>query len=289
MVTPWGGMLLIKEFYDSTGMHEQLYSLPLMDKSNSRGIDHNEIIECFIMSVVLGTNNCNVAAQLSYDNVLKEIFQWKHGMPSQSSLSRFFPKYYGELSGVIFSKFNQWWHNALDYNNMTLDVDSTIITRFGEQEGAEVGYNPRYLGRKSHHPILASLAGPKIVVNSWIRSYNSASNTEFIEFLQNTFTMVPRQKVLLLRDDSGFCSNKIFTYLEGIGLDCIIAAPMKAGLVNHRLSTLRFNCIAIEAYLRISTRKTTLVMTVKGKKREYIKKFFHNIERFKPRDKFSIV
>lgn len=134
-------------------------------------------------------------------------------------LSRFFPKYDGELSDLIFSQLNQWWHNALDYNNMTLDVDSTVITRFGEQEGAEVGYNPRYKGRKSHHPILAFLAEPKMVANSWIRSGNSAGNTEFIEFLQNTFTMVPRQKVSLLRGDSGFCSNKIFRFREGIGLD----------------------------------------------------------------------
>lgn len=426
-VTPWGGMLLIKEFYDRIGMHEQLVSLPLMEKGSGRGIDHHEIIESFIMSVILGANNCTAAAQLSYDHVLKEIFQWEHGMPSQSSLSRFFPKYDGELSDLIFSQFNQWWHNALDYNNMTLDVDSTVITRFGEQEGAELGYNPRYKGRKSHHPILAFLAEPKMVANSWIRSGNSASNTEFIEFLQNTFTMVPRHKVSLLRGDSGFCSNKIFRYLEGIALDYIIAAPMKAGLVdhiltqkqwlttqtkgidicsfeykaqgwgkkrrvvvvrkdtlllpksggktlfsqqddylryrysafvttskysdeivwktynqradaenqikelkydyniagfnfkdmdatefafrwitvaynlmsyirnaimvskvNHRLSTLRFNCIAIGAYLRTSARKTTLVMAVKGKKRDYIEKLFQNIKRFKPPDKVSI-
>jgi len=58
--------------------------------------------------------------------------------------------------------------------------------------------------------------------------------------------------------------------------------------VNHRLSTLRFNCIAIGAYLRTSARKTTLVMAVKGKKRDYIEKLFQNIERFKPPDKVSI-
>lgn len=89
-VTPWGGMLLIKEFYDRIGMHEQLRSLPLIEKGSGRGVDHHEIIESFIMSVILGANNCTSAAQLSYDHVLKEVFQWEHGMPSQSFCHGFF-------------------------------------------------------------------------------------------------------------------------------------------------------------------------------------------------------
>lgn len=84
-VTPWGGTLLIKEFYDRTGMHEQLRLLPLIEKCSGRGVDHYEIIESFIMNVILGTNNCSAAAQLSYDHVLKEIFLWKQGMQSQSN------------------------------------------------------------------------------------------------------------------------------------------------------------------------------------------------------------
>jgi len=58
--------------------------------------------------------------------------------------------------------------------------------------------------------------------------------------------------------------------------------------VNHRLSTLRFNCIAIGAYLSTSARKTKLVMAVKGKKRDYIESLFLNIAQFKPPEKMSI-
>lgn len=35
---------------------------------------------------------------------------------------------------------------------VTLDVDSTAITRFGHQQGAEVGYNPRYQVEKATIP-----------------------------------------------------------------------------------------------------------------------------------------
>ena len=89
-ISPWGGMRLIKELYDRVGMFDKLRSLPLQNPGSAIGVEHYEIIESFIMSVILGAGNCNNASQISYDEVLKEIFQWKRGMPSQSTLSRFF-------------------------------------------------------------------------------------------------------------------------------------------------------------------------------------------------------
>ena len=234
-ITPWGGMRLIKEFYDRIGMFDKLRQLALHREGSAVAVKHHEIIESFMMSVILGAGSCSGASQISYDEVLKEIFQWEKGMPSQSTLSRFFPKYTQQKSDEIFSDLNQWWFNELGYTNLTLDVDSTVITRFGHQEGAEKGYNPKRKGRKSHHPIIAFLAEPKMIANAWMRTGDSASSTEFKEFLDNTFTMVPRESIGLLRGDSGFCSNNILKYLEKIELKYIIAMPMKSGLVDRIL------------------------------------------------------
>lgn len=226
---------MIKEFYDRIGMFDKLRQLALHREGSAVAVKHHEIIESFMMSVILGAGSCSGASQISYDEVLKEIFQWEKGMPSQSTLSRFFPKYTQQKSDEIFSDLNQWWFNELGYTNLTLDVDSTVITRFGHQEGAEKGYNPKRKGRKSHHPIIAFLAEPKMIANAWMRTGDSASSTEFKEFLDNTFTMVPRESIGLLRGDSGFCSNNILKYLEKTELKYIIAMPMKSGLVDRIL------------------------------------------------------
>jgi hypothetical protein len=101
---------------------------------------------------------------------LKEIFQWKKDMPSQSTLSRFFPKYDYDSSDVIFSDLLIWWFKEMGQNNLTLDIDSTVITRFGNQEEAEKGYNPKRHGRKSHHPIIAFVAKTKMIANAWMKS-----------------------------------------------------------------------------------------------------------------------
>lgn len=235
-ISPWGGMRLIKELYDRVGMFDKLRSLPLQNPGSAIGVEHYEIIESFIMSVILGAGNCNNASQISYDEVLKEIFQWKRGMPSQSTLSRFFPKYDHDSSDMIFSDLLSWWFKEMGQNNLTLDIDSTVITRFGNQEGAEKGYNPKRHGRKSHHPIIAFVAETKMIANAWMRTGDSTSATEFKEFLDNTFTMIPRGQIGLLRGDSGFSGNNVLTDLEQRQLNYIIAMPMKSGLVDAILT-----------------------------------------------------
>ena len=114
-------MRLIKEFYDRVRLYNKLRELPLKDTGSAIGVEHYEIIESFMMSVILGAGNCNSASQISFDDVLKEIFQWEKGMSSQSTLSRFFPKYSHDTSDEIFSNMFTWRFNEMGQENLTLD------------------------------------------------------------------------------------------------------------------------------------------------------------------------
>lgn len=236
-ISPWGGMRLIKEAYDKCGFHQKLRGLAFHDRGSSVGYEHFEVIESFMMSVVLGAGNMTGASQIRYDDILKEVFQWERGMPSQSSLSRFFQKYGQGESDALFSELLNWWFDMLGYKNLTLDIDSTVITRYGNQEGAEKGYNPKKKGRKSHHPIMAFVAEPKMVVNGWMRTGDSASSTEFKAFLDNTFTMIGQDRIGLVRGDSGFSGNEVLKELEKREISYIIALPMKGGLVSRILDS----------------------------------------------------
>jgi hypothetical protein len=37
---------------------------------------------------------------------------------------------------MIFSDLLSWWFKEMGQNNLPLDIDSTVITRLGNQEGA---------------------------------------------------------------------------------------------------------------------------------------------------------
>jgi hypothetical protein len=98
--------------------------------------------------------------------------------------------------------------------NHTLDVDSTVISRYGEQEGGKKGYNPTKRGRKSHHPLLAMLGEERKVVNFWLRSGDTYSSNNFINFLEQTLEIMKGKQVNLLRADSGFFSESILKHIE---------------------------------------------------------------------------
>lgn len=47
-------------------------------------------------------------------------------------------------------------------DTLILDWDSTVQSKYGNQQGAEIGYNPRKPGRRSFHPLLAVAAGTRM-------------------------------------------------------------------------------------------------------------------------------
>jgi hypothetical protein len=49
---------------------------------------------------------------------------------------------------------------------MWIDVDSTVDGVYGDQQGAEVGYNPKKKGQKAYHPMIAFVAGTKEILHS---------------------------------------------------------------------------------------------------------------------------
>ncbi|NBR49231.1 hypothetical protein EBU02_10395 [bacterium] len=99
----------------------------------------------------------------------------------------------------------------------SLDLDSTVFLREGNQEGAAKGYNPGRPGRKSHHPILAVLAEMPFVLHTWLRPGNTGAGRNVVEFLKEGA-------------DSGFFDQKLLGFLEEQGLPYIVVARLGAPL-----------------------------------------------------------
>ena len=87
---------------------------------------------------------------LRLDDTLKKIFGWKQ-VPSDTTFKRFFQKFSWEKNNEVYPELQKWFFNELHFDNYTLDMDSTVITRYGDvQEGNRKGYNP---GKKGHPTI----------------------------------------------------------------------------------------------------------------------------------------
>jgi hypothetical protein len=166
-VTPFGGMKLLKDFIDTTNIIKDLESVNIPQPQSNAGINPIDIIQGFWLSIFTGASRYIHADWLRYDTVLQEIFDIKR-LPSQATYSRFFHKFSWMKNNEVFPQLQYKFLEQIDIGALTIDLDSSVITRYGNQEGAKKGYNPKKMGRNSHHPLIAFIDQTRMVVNAWM-------------------------------------------------------------------------------------------------------------------------
>jgi hypothetical protein len=229
-ITAWGGLRLVQELMERIDFRGMLDEAGLPERGSNRAYDSSTIIEGFIVSVILGAKRLAHSGTIRHDEVIRKIFGWKGGMASQSTFCRFFKRSSLESNDEIMRRFNRRWFEMVDIDKHTVDIDSSVISRFGEQEGVAVGYNPKRHGRASHHPLIAFSAEARMVIQSWMRTGDSASATCFDGFMDGLLQVLPREKIGLVRADSGFSGHANLEYLEEREMNYIIASRMHGGL-----------------------------------------------------------
>jgi hypothetical protein len=232
-VTPFGGMALMKRFVDQVGIREHLATLPLPERGSNRAYDPVQVIESFWLGIWTGASRYVHCDWLRQDQTLATIFGYKN-LPSQSSYSRFFGRFSQARNTAVFPPLQRWFFSQIHVGAVTVDLDSTVITREGSQEGSATGYNPNRRGRNSHHPLIAFISQTRMVANAWLRPGNTSASSNCVEFLRETFDQaLAGVKVGLVRADSGFYTDEILSVLEERPLHYIIAAKAYGNLKNE--------------------------------------------------------
>jgi hypothetical protein len=185
-VTPFGGMALMKCFIDQTGIRDHLATLDLPQGGSNRAYDPVHIIESFWLGIWTGASRYIHCDWLRQDQTLAAIFGYD-SLPSQSTYSRFFGKFSQARNTAVFPALQRWFFSQINVGAVTVDFDSTVITRDGSQEGSAKGYNPNRKGRNSHHPLMAFISQTRMVANAWLRPGNTAACSNCVEFMRETF------------------------------------------------------------------------------------------------------
>lgn len=172
-------------------------------------------------------------------------------MAGHKAFQRYFNKFSQAINQAVFLKLYRWFFEQIKFDNYTLDFDSTIMTRYGEQEGVRLWrrYNPKKPGRKSHHPLMGFISECRMVANFWLRSGDSYTANNFKAFLEETISILKNKTIGLMRADNGFYDKEILCrrhgfpeYLENreTPINYIIAAkfyhPLKIAIARDRKS-----------------------------------------------------
>ena len=234
-ITAWGGMGIMKRMLDHLGFESALRAAGLPEPGSNRGYRPEQLITQFMLSVWCGANRFEHAEVTRHDPVLKQLFGFKR-MANFKAVMRLFRKFTQGRNESVMDNLYQWMFGQLSINGITLDLDSTVMTRYGTQEGAARGYNPAKRGRTSHHPLMAFVADTRMIANCWLRPGNTSSANNVQAFLANTLHRLGGKHVCLLRADSGFSDNAFLEHLEAQKMQYIIALrlnqPLQRALVD---------------------------------------------------------
>jgi hypothetical protein len=237
-VTPWGGLRLVQEMLLRMKFREALASSGLPQPRSNRGYDPVVMMEAFLVCVWIGGVRFSHTSVVRFDKALCDIFGWKR-VASVSTFTRWFRRFKREEVDQVFNFLGSWFWNQLSPRTVTLDLDSSTITRYGEQEGVIKGYNRHKNGKPSHRPFFAFIADWRMVLHTWLRSGNAPDTNGIREFMQEALSLLgQRHRVGLVRADAGFYDGEFLGMLETKSIGYIVSARLTAPL-RHEIADIK--------------------------------------------------
>jgi len=249
-ITVWAGVILLRLYFEWIKLREELnQALVGFAKHSNNQIASVDVMLSWFYGLGLGAERFEHFTRYRRDRLLGELLGIER-FGSPDTLRRLFLRFdYRQVTEVSerLMRFSLARMRPILMGH-TLDLDSTILCRYGEQEGSLKGYNPKKPGRPSHHPLVAFLAEGRRLLWATLRSGNSGSANGCVEFLKQALTVLPEgQRIGLVRADSGFFEKRLLEYLESQELPYIIVARLTAvvrKLVVHQLPSTSWRTVA---------------------------------------------
>ena len=215
-----------------------------MQLGGEKWIDHNlgslkadnsiysvgRIITILILAIVKGAKHISHVNHLAQDSGLRKLWDWVR-FPVETTIVRTL-NLFGQAQIVKIPELNQnlrqkVWKRKW-FGKVTLDLDSTVRTVYGHQEGAEIGHNPNHPGKRSYNPIIAFIAETREAVIGWLRPGNTFSANGSVEFVKEALSRLPKQVYkVIIRADAAFFCHEFLCYLESLGHHYVIKVKMK--------------------------------------------------------------
>jgi DDE family transposase len=216
-LTHFGGIHFFHEFLQVLQVRRFLTQNLDYPRRNQR-YSLAQMILALVYPLILGLDRLETLSFLRSNGT----FQYLTGLPSfpdPQTLRHFLldapDSFRRQLHRVNDRVLQKFIHLPDRRSRLILDLDSTVVTVFGRQEKAEVGYNPRNRGKRSYQPLLCIEANSSYLWDAELRPGNAGAWEGSVELLATCFGNIPRDiRELRVRADSGFGFGPVFEILD---------------------------------------------------------------------------
>lgn len=224
------GLTHLGRFAEKLGLKKLLEQIISIKRGDTAEYQVSDAIMILAMSVLAGAKHISHVAILRTDSALRSLFRWDK-FPDDTTFSRIFklftPKHCKELSEVESAVRKKVWDKRW-FGRITLEMDSTVRGVYGNQEGAEKGFNSKKRGQKSYHPLLCFIAENRECLHNWFRSGSTYTGNGCAEFMKECFARLPKRIWrVAVRADSGFFNGSLFDFLEEKRAEYLVKVKMR--------------------------------------------------------------
>jgi hypothetical protein len=229
-LTHFGGLFLIQRFCNKLCLRRRLERIL---QNPPHWVDYHpaDVVLVFLYVLIAGLPRVNKTQILHYNGLFRSLVGLET-FPDQSALRRFLhrlrPKTVRQIARLHDQLRAQLFSLPEARSSLVFHLDSVVLTVYGKQQGARVGYNPRKKGRCSYHPLLCFEAHGQEFWHGSLRPGDAAANAGARPLVERCLEKVPahvaRSRIRLLAD-SGFFSGKLVSFLDQAGCGYIIVCP----------------------------------------------------------------
>jgi hypothetical protein len=242
-LTQFGGVALIEQFFQRIRLQGALWRHVRFVQRNNR-YSISESLEALLYPLILGLGRIETTEPLRHNGVF-HFLAGLPGYPEATSLRRFLQRFAQAGCSALLKLHDRWRTMMLAQSARAIfDLDSTVLTVYGHQQQAEVGYNPKKRGRPSYLPLLCFEGQTQ---DCWEGSYHAGNihvTTVTIPLLKQAFAKLPESTgPVRVRADGAFFDHKIIEFIEEKRAFYTIVARLTRPL-KSRLSGLRYRRVS---------------------------------------------
>ncbi len=230
-VTEAANFQFIEIFKDLINLDDIISNRIFMEQKENTLYNARKLIDYLIDCSILGHTRFSHMDALKFDPgylTVKELTRF----PDESTFRTFLKKLNWSHLIQLISINKELLHRKAKLEAKRLvwiDIDDTVITLFGEQEGGANGYNPRYHGRPSYKVRVAFIAETGELLHMELNPGNTHGMKDFLSFIKEVEAMLPPEYIIEgIRADCGFADQEVMNYAEEKGWYYIFKLPRKA-------------------------------------------------------------
>jgi len=218
-VTPLGQLSFFIEFLKTAELFDPWVKECPLTYTSPNAPKKRDVLGTLMLSLLAGHKRYAHMTSIRADTVNPALLGMTK-VASEDSVRRAFQKVDAEAGRDWQCRHLRRCWEPLLYEPWILDIDTTVKTLYGHQEGAEVGYNPHKPGRPSHVYHTYWIANVRLVLDAEVQPGNqgasSFSRPQLFEFLDG---LSAEERPTFLRGDCGFGNEGTMMNAEQRGLD----------------------------------------------------------------------